>query len=538
MSTFKPHLDNKSAWRTIEPARAEEIVSSDFGMVRRTLSSTSLVRSIGINTFYQIISQVVPAIAAILSLPYLFRHLGSEAFGIMTIFSAGLVYFTMLDLGLGRSVTRFVAQSLEAGRLDEVRAYFWGSISLLAIVGGIATTACLLGVPKAVEQWLRITPAYSHVASESFYIIVFTIPLITLVSTFRGLLEAWGRFPLISAVTACSGIGLYLFPVLAIWMGGGLVAVACSIAAVRIGMCCAFALGCIRIPGRPSLRPTFKLQATKRMLSFGGWLSVSSIVGTTMVYGDRFLLGISSGVITVASYGVALDVISKIQILITSFCAVLFPIMSRLDESGSAHFDRIYRGAVALALSVMTPLTLALVLAAPFLMRVWLGPRCTPDTIFAAQVFLAGAVVQAGAAIAFTALHARGRSDWTAWIHLLEFPIYIGLFYWAAVHFGTRGAVLIWLGRMVVDFLCMAVVFRIHKRDGGLLPPELVAAGISMATTAVMVLAVRNSVLVAVTLCIITWLWSWHALLDHRTRLELTTFFNGWRAFRRCTVDS
>jgi O-antigen/teichoic acid export membrane protein len=436
----------------------------------------------------------------------------------------------MLDLGLGRAATRFIAQSLEAGRQDDVRRYFWGSIILLSGIGVAVAIGSVLAVPTVVSSYLKISTIYTRPASESFYIICFTIPLVTLTATLRGFLEAWGRFPVISMVAALSGVGLYALPALVIFMGGGLVAVAATIAIMRVAMCGAFAIGCHCVENRPSLRPIFDISAIRRMLSFGGWLSVSNIVGTATIYCDRFLLGIWVGMAAVTSYGLPLDLIGRLQIVITSFCTVLFPLMSRLDESGSPQFRTLYRAAVAISVSLMTPLTIAGVVGAPFLMKVWLGERSTPDAVFAAQVFLAGAVIQSVASIAWTALHARGRSDLTAWAHLAEFPLYCGVFYLAATRFGVRGAALAWFGRGIADFLCMVVLLRIQKGSGGLLiPPELVAAIVSAGILLIAVLPSRNALMVSGVLCTLTWVWTWRMLLDGRMRMRFASALLGRR---------
>ena len=113
----------------------------------------------------------------------------------------------------------------------------------------------------------------------------------------------------------------------------------------------------------------------------------------------------------------------------------------------------------------MTPLVASAMILVPIMMKFWLGQRITSDAVFAAQVFLAGAVTQSIASIAWTALHARGRSDMTAWLHLVEFPLYCGVFYLAATRFGVRGAALAWLGRVIVDFICMVILLRTQRHE-------------------------------------------------------------------------
>ena len=514
----------------LTPVEIRESVSA----VPEGMGAERTIRAVGINTFYQVGSQVVPAIAAITAIPFLLHHLGSEAFGIVTLFSTALIYFMMLDLGLGRAATRFIAQSLQSGRPDDVRRYFWGSVFLLTGAGIVVSACCLSAVPVLVSTYLKISPTYYHATMESFYLICVTIPLVTLTATLRGLLEAWGRFPFISIVTACSGVALYLLPALVVMAGGGLVWVAVTYVVVRLGVGAAFALGCLRIKDRPSLNPIFDLAAVKRMLSFGGWLSVSNIIGTAMVYGDRFLLGSCVGMAAVASYSMPLDVIGKMQILITSFCAVLFPLMSRLDQAGSNQFQTVYRGAMAIGLSVMTPLTISIVLLAPFLMKLWLHGRNTPDAVFAAQVFLAGAIVQAPASIAFTALHARGRSDLAAWVHMAEFPIYCLAFYWAATRFGVKGAALAWLGRSIVDFVCMVVLLRLQKAGDGVgISPELVAALVSVGILLTVSLRSGNAAILAIVICTLTWLWTWRMLFDREMQMPLARAIFNWRGRER-----
>jgi O-antigen/teichoic acid export membrane protein len=485
-------------------------------------ADTRLITTVGRNTIYQIASQVAPALAALTAIPLLLRHLGPETFGIVTIFSTSLIYFTMLDLGLGRAATRFVAQSLESGRLDDLRGYFWGSLILLSGIGMIVAAAGFWAVPTIVYRFLKIPELFLRPTVQSFQLICATVPLVALTATFRGYLEASGRFFYVSLVAGLTGVANYLLPLLVVIKGGGLVVIAASFAAIRLALCLAFAFGCFKTKNRSSLRPAFDSAAIARMLSFGGWLSVSNIVGTAIIYCDRFLLGVWVGMAAVANYGMPLDVIGRLQILIVSFCAVLFPLMSRLDESGSEHFHSVYRGAIAVSLSFMTVLASLAVLLAPFLMRLWLGSRNSADAVFAAQVFLAGTVVQSTASIAWTALHARGRTDLTAWLHLVEFPLYCLAFYLAASRFGVHGASLVWFGRVVIDYLCMIVLLRVHRRRGELASaPELVAAAVSVGILFVSVLPLTAAIILAMAVCSLTCFWSWNKLLDPAMRSRL-----------------
>lgn len=486
---------------------------------RDTAGMSHSVRTVGVNTVYQIGAQLAPAVAAIAAIPVLLRHLGPEAYGIVTLFSTALIYFAMLDLGLGRATTRFVAQSLESGRAEDVSRYFWSSLVLLTGTGVVVSLCFLLAIPVLVSHFLKISPTYSHAAIKSFYLIAATIPLVTLTAALRGFLEAAGRFPFLSLVTACMGAGMYVVPMLAVIAGGGIISVAASYVVLRIGMAIAFVTGCWSTSNVPHLRLRLDLKAVRKMVFFGGWLALSNVIGTAMVYGDRFLLGSLVGMVAVTSYSMPLDVIGRLQTLVTSFCTVLFPLLSRLDGTGSARFQSVYRGALAIVLSFVTPVAAAAILLSPVLMKFWLRERITPEAVFAAQVFLAGSIVQAMASISFTALHARGRSDLPAWVHMAEFPLYCGAFYWAATHYGVRGAALVWFGRVILDFACMVMLLKVQEKNLNVpVAPELAAILISIVVLMVAAGRPANTYLFGAAICLFTWVWTWRRVLDSEMR--------------------
>ena len=63
------------------------------------------------NTILNLLGQVVPAVAAIVFLPYTLHGLGIARFGILSLAWVLLGYLGLFDLGLGRATIRFVADN-------------------------------------------------------------------------------------------------------------------------------------------------------------------------------------------------------------------------------------------------------------------------------------------------------------------------------------------------------------------------------------------------------------------------------------------
>src|SRR3989442_14773470 len=63
-------------------------------------------------TAYNILGQAVPLLVGVAAIPIITRSLGDTRFGILALMWAIIGYFSVLDLGLGRATTKFVAEAL------------------------------------------------------------------------------------------------------------------------------------------------------------------------------------------------------------------------------------------------------------------------------------------------------------------------------------------------------------------------------------------------------------------------------------------
>lgn len=83
--------------------------------------------------------------------PYLIRHLGISAFGIVPLATTVVSYLSVLTLVLNAAVGRFITVSLEKGNIDDARGYF--NTSLVASLSFVAVTL-------PVCTWLALHPAW------------------------------------------------------------------------------------------------------------------------------------------------------------------------------------------------------------------------------------------------------------------------------------------------------------------------------------------------------------------------------------------
>src|SRR5439155_3258512 len=77
------------------------------------------------NWMLNLLGWVVPLSVALIAVPYVVTGLGSERFGVLSLASALLGYFGIFDLGLGRAMTKIVAECLAREDLDQLPKVVW-----------------------------------------------------------------------------------------------------------------------------------------------------------------------------------------------------------------------------------------------------------------------------------------------------------------------------------------------------------------------------------------------------------------------------
>ena len=104
--------------------------------------------------------------------------------------------------------------------------------------------------------------------------------------------------------------------------------ISASLLGVRILGLIAHWVACVR--ALPALaRPQLPDSGVARLLpGFGGWLTVTNVVGPLMTYLDRFVVGAVADMAAVAHYATPYDLVPKLLLVPFALAGVLFPVFS------------------------------------------------------------------------------------------------------------------------------------------------------------------------------------------------------------------
>jgi len=492
------------------------------------------------NTLLNLIGQGLPLVVAVVVIPFTIQGLGTDRFGLLSLAWMVLGYFAIFDLGMGRATTKFVAEALGKGQEEDVPPLVWTAVTIQAFFGLLGAVVLASLTPLLVERVLNIPPQLITEATATFYLLSLSIPAILVSSSFRGVLEAAQRFDLLNLVRVPSSTLTLLLPLIGLHLDFNLSGIISLLLAVRLADLAVIFLISIRLV--PRLKHySASLTLSTRLFSFGGWVTVSSVVGPLLVFLDHFLIASLLSIAAVAFYAVPYKIVTQLWIIAGSLTMTLFPAFSAL--AGIADRQRLgllFARAVKYTLVVLGPIVLIIALFAENILQLWLGSEFAAQSTLVLQILALGILINSLAFIPFALLQGAGRPDLPAKFHLLELPLYLGILWFSVNQWGIAGAAAAWTVRVTLDaVLLFWATFKVHQLtcrlfvDNGTLLMGAILAILGVTSYSVVLLLADAPVGVQIVMLgglfsLCGWL-SWRTVLDPSDRGVVFSLLRRWR---------
>jgi O-antigen/teichoic acid export membrane protein len=418
-------------------------------------SGSMLARSTGWN----MLGQLLPLLVGALAVPALVRGLGVERFGLLSLAWVVVGYFSLFDLGIGRALTKLVADKIGANDQKAIPGLIWTSLCLLLLLGFVGGLVAIAISPWLVRGGLKISERLQPEALRMFYLLSPAIPLITVTSGLRGVLEALQQFRVITLIRIPISILSFAGPLLVLPFSHSLVPVVAVLLLGRILGAGVHFLACLH--AMPLLRRIEIDRAiTSSVLKFGGWMTVSNLVSPMMVYMDRFLIGSLLSVGAIAYYTAPFDMVTRLLLIPGGIAGVLFPALAvSLIQRSQRTELLLARGEKYIFLAVF-PIVLVIVALAPEALRLWLGDSFATNGAAALRWLAAGVFVNSLAQIPYVLIQSGGRPDITAKIQLCELPLYLAAVWFLTKGLGVEGTAIAWAARSALDAFLMFFLAR------------------------------------------------------------------------------
>ena len=445
-SHSKMPLEKQTALKADQDVRAP-------GTIRGTLLAW--------NTVLNLAGQVLPLLVALPAVPYIIHRLGVDRFGVLSLAWAVLNMSTILDLGLGRATTKFVAEYMGQGKEGQVPSVVWSSLVAqmpLGLVGGILVA---LFTPVVAGRWLRVPAPLVGETETVFYIIAASLPLVLASNPLRGALEAMQRFDLVNYVRVPTTALMFLLPAGAAAWGVRLPGIVLLLTLVRAAMTLAYLILCFRTLPILRRRFSFKGSGIRQLLAYGGWVMVSNLTAPFFLSLDRFMIGALLSVAAVSYYTPPWEIARRTVAFPFSLSSTLFPFFGWHGQKDRDLLCRVSAKACKFILLAMCPVTIVLMVFAGDILRLWLGADFAKQGAVVLQTLGLSFLLNGLTYVPYTAIQGLGRPDWKAKLDVFNLFLLGLLFWWLIPGLGINGAAFSTLA--VTSFDCVAEFWLSRK---------------------------------------------------------------------------
>jgi O-antigen/teichoic acid export membrane protein len=233
----------------------------------------------------------------------------------------------------------------------------------------------------------------------------------------------------------------------------------------------------------------------KRLFSFGGWITLSSIANPLFYYLERFVIASTLTVGVLTYYAIPYEVISRLVIVPASFAATLFPAFSYYGSENQTKIKHLLSRPIKYLTLIAGPVVAIFIAYAHQILALWLGEEFAQQGARVLQILALTFFFHALAHVPFTAIQGLGRPDLKAKFDMVMLLVFTGLCFWLVPQQGIIGAAVAKFILTCADVTFLSwMVLRLSKLSAS----EVLADGMEKASLLVGSFAVVNITLAAV----------------------------------------
>ena len=364
------------------------------------------------NVSTRYLAYIIDAALGLVMLPFNLAHLGMAAYGLWALTTSITVYFSMLDLGYGGALVRFVAQyraRRDARALNEVL----GTLSVVYSMIAAVTYAAVAVIAFNLDTISRLTPAEAATSRMLLLIVGLHVALRFVFGIYGGVIVGFQRYHLNNLTSIATSLIVAAVNVAVLLAGYGVVELVAATTSVRLLALVVYRMNAYRV--FPALNVNWRQFRAERLREISGFSVFMLLLdGAYKVNYSTDVLVIATliGAPAVALWAPAQRLCEVTLRLSNQVSEALFPIVVDSDASQrAARLQSILVHGTRLSLASVLPIAGGVVLLAHPLLAAWVGRSMGPsfaETATIVQILAAVVIIRVGSSTASVVLKGAG----------------------------------------------------------------------------------------------------------------------------------
>lgn len=414
-------------------------------------NSSSIVN----HTAWTLFSNILPLFIGLISIPILINLLGEERFGILVIIWMFIGYLNLFDLGFSVATTKFASEYLEQDDSKKINILVWTSSTALMLIGLFVGLMLFLFSETIVFEQIKASVSLQIEANKSLQWLAISIPFVVASNGFKGVLSSYQDFKYLGLLNMPFSISTYIIPAGIALISPNLMYISLGLILMRLLNFWLLLQRCCEKANIKLLHPNVSKEEFLKIISYGGWISVSSIISPLMRTLDRFFIVSLLGASAVTYYSTPFEMVTKLWIIPTAIATVIFPHFSKVTEENLKNSLSIFKKAHIYVILLIFPASLFISCFSKEIMSIWINAEFAAYSKQILSILSVGVFINCVAYIAAHFVQGRGRPDIAAKLHVAEFIAYVAALYFLTLSGGLIAVAWIWVIRVAFDFYAL-----------------------------------------------------------------------------------
>lgn len=268
--------------------------------------------------------------------PIMIRLLGQSEFGLYSLIGSLVAYLSVLDMGLGNTIVRYVARNRAVGNKkfeSELNGLFLLIYSIIGVITFIIGSFLYINIENMFATTLDIEQIAR--AKIMMILLVFNIAVSFPLSVFASFMQAYERFVFLRIFNI---ISVLLKPIIALpflFIGYGAITLVVTATIVNIACLLTNLFYCFKYLNIHFSKGNFEKSFLYEVSGYAFFIFLNAIMDKIYWGTGQFILGMVSGTVQVAIYAIAMQFMNMYMQFSSAISGVLLPKVTMMVAKGS-----------------------------------------------------------------------------------------------------------------------------------------------------------------------------------------------------------
>jgi len=314
-------------------------------------------------------------IISFIAAPIILELTSQTLYGFWVTTISILGYLALTDLGLGMSLTRFIAAIASKGNSKELNGIINTAFFTFCLVG-LLFFIIGISISSYIPSWFKIPKEESMFVLSAYRIAIISGALALPLSVFSAIVVGFQQMALINISSNIISIVSVGLSIILLYLGIGLVALPiASLFIVVVGSLVSFVYAKKYFPELKLSITEFNKKDLKKLVSFGGYFQLGRVANTVALSSDNIVIASTLGVGNVTPYAFT----SKLPIMFSVALAsklpnAIFPAMTEMFANNEIEkLRQIYKRLTFFAVRMAFFGGALIFIVNPMFVKLWVG---------------------------------------------------------------------------------------------------------------------------------------------------------------------